>query len=190
MRTPPIRWLADRWVACAAFMASALLAFTPVFAHLPLALFLLALHSPAYMLHQVEEHAHDRFRRFTNLHVFGGREALTTPAVLIINLPLVWGLNLGAFYAGYLIAPAWGLAAPYCLIVNAVAHIAATLRLRLYNPGLITALLLFLPLGTTTLYITPDKTLTTHLTGLGIALGLHIGIVLAVLAHLRRLRRP
>ena len=93
-------WLAGRWVAAAGFMAVSLLALLPLMlAAFEPALVLIFLHSPAYMLHQVEEHADDRFRAFVNQRVFGGREALSVAAVLVINLPLVWGLNLAALYA-------------------------------------------------------------------------------------------
>ncbi len=192
MRETAINWLAGRWVACALFMAGALLLFAPVFlASLTPALFLIFLHSPAYMLHQGEEHTGDRFRRFANTHLFHGLDGLTTRAVLVINLPIVWGLNLGAFYAAWLFGAGWGLAAPYCLVVNALAHIGASARLRIYNPGLVTAILMFLPLGLLTIAVIaalPGVGLAAHATGLGIALAIHAGIVVATLRHFKAIR--
>ena len=70
--------------------------------------------------------------------LFGGREALTTPDVLWINLPGVWGVNLSALYAAGLVEPGLGLAAPYLMIVNGLAHIAMAAKMRCYNPGLAT----------------------------------------------------
>jgi len=184
-------WLAARWVVAAGFMAAALLALVPVLCE-PLALpvLLIFLHSPAYMVHQVEEHAGDRFRRFTNDVVFGGREALTTASVLVINLPVVWGLNLGALYAASLIGPGYALVAPYALLVNGLTHVAAAIRLRRYNPGLVTSLILFLPLSLATLYVIgrePGTGFATHAAGLAGALVLHALIILHVALRLRRL---
>ncbi|WP_299134106.1 HXXEE domain-containing protein [uncultured Amaricoccus sp.] len=194
MKDTAIDWLAGRWVACALFMACALLLFAPVvFVGLTPALFLLFLHSPAYMLHQAEEHTHDRFRRFANHYLFHGLDGLTTRAVLVINLPIVWGLNLGAFCAGWLLGAGWGLAAPYCLVVNALAHVGASARLRVYDPGLVTSILIFLPLGLltiATIAALPGVGFAAHATGLGIALGIHVAIVVSTLRHFRELGRP
>lgn len=172
--------LAATWVAGALFMAGALLALVPLLAATwTLGLLLIFLHAPAYMLHQVEEHTGDRFRRFVNQLVFGGVEALTTPAVLWINLPGVWGLNLAALYAAFAAGAGWGLAAPYLVVVNGVTHIAGALRMRGYNPGLWTGLVLFLPLGLATLLLVP-ATLGQHMLGLAIALAIHAAIVVHV----------
>ncbi len=71
-------WLTSRWVAAAGFMAATLLAILPlVQAAYALPLVLIFLHSPGYMLHQVEEHTGDRFRTFVNQRLFGGRNALS-----------------------------------------------------------------------------------------------------------------
>ncbi|PZQ80446.1 MAG: HXXEE domain-containing protein [Ancylobacter novellus] len=194
MSVAPFRnWLAARWVAAAGFMAAALLALVPVlWAPLALPVLLIFLHSPAYMLHQVEEHTGDRFRRFANTVMFGGREALTTASVMVINIPVVWGLNLGALYAASLLGPGYALVAPYALVVNALTHFGAALRLRRYNPGLATALLVFLPLGLVTLRVIggeADTTLHQHLAALAGALALHALIILYVMLRLWRLGR-
>lgn len=186
-------WLAAHWVAAAGFMAAALVVLVPVL-WVPLALpvLLIFLHSPAYMLHQVEEHTGDRFRSFANRVVFGGREALTTTSVLVINIPAVWGLNLGALYAASFAGPGYALVAPYALLVNAVTHVAAAVRLRRYNPGLISALFVFVPLSLVTLWVIGGEagaTLGQHLAGLAGALVLHALIILYVVLRLWRLRR-
>ena len=56
-----------------------------------LAFVLVYLQLPLYMLHQLEEHAGDRFRTFVNDRVAHRANALTTTAVVVINVPLVWG---------------------------------------------------------------------------------------------------
>lgn len=186
MRELPV-WLADRWVAGAGFMAAALIATAPVLP-LPLPVFLIFLHSPFYMVHQVEEHTDDRFRRFVNENVFAGRDALGVAAVLVINLPLVWGVNLLALYAAVAWGPAWGLVAPYVMLVNALAHVATSARLRKYNPGLVTGTILFLPLSLFTIWtIGWTGGVFPQLAGAASAILLHAGIIAAVTTRNRSL---
>ncbi|QFR31932.1 HXXEE domain-containing protein [Ancylobacter sp. TS-1] len=184
-------WLAGHWVAGAGFMAAALLAATPLLAALaPLPLLLLFLHSPGYMIHQVEEHTGDRFRRFANARVFGGREGLSTPAVLVINVGAVWLINLAALYAALAWGAGYGLVAPYAMLVNALTHLGARVRLGVYNPGLATAVALFLPLSLATLIVIgmePEVGWRFHAAGLAGAVLLHLAIVAHVALRLRRL---
>jgi len=180
--------LKAHWVACAAVTGAALLLLSPLLYDVwPLGLLLIYLHSPGYMIHQVEEHAGDRFRSYVNQRLFGGREALTTRGVLWVNVGAVWGVNLAALYVARWAGPAWALAAPYLMIVNAISHIATALRFGGYNPGLLTSLLVFLPLGVGSLWRI-SATGAQHALGLAISLGLHAVIVRSVLAHLRQLR--
>lgn len=147
-------WLASHWVTGAGFMAAGLLAVGPLLGRLmPLGLFLIFLHTPAYMIHQVEEHTDDRFRRFTNDRVFAGRDVLRPVDILVINLPLVWGVNLAALYAAFAWGAGYGLVAPYTMLVNALAHLGATAQFKTYNPGLVTAVILFLPLGIAAIWV-------------------------------------
>lgn len=186
-------WLARHWVAGAGFMAAALIAATPLLAALaPLPLLLIFLHSPGYMIHQVEEHTGDRFRRFANARVFDGREGLTTPAVLVINVGAVWFLNLAALYAALAWGAGYGLVAPYAMLVNALTHVGARVRLGVYNPGLATAVVLFLPLSLATLFVIgtqPEVGWRFHAAGLAGAVLLHLAIVAHVALRLRRLAR-
>ncbi len=173
-------WLAAHWVPGALLMAIALLLLAP-----PLVgawgwpVGLVYLHSPVYMLHQVEEHSGDRFRAYVNARVFGGLEALTTVDVLWINVPGVWGLNLAALYAAYYVDPGFGLVAPYLMLVNALVHCAPAARMRAYNPGLATACVLFLPLALFALWRIPASA-PQHALGLALALAIHAAIVARV----------
>ncbi len=179
-------WLAQRWVTGALFMAAALLALVPLLREAwPAWVVLIFLHSPAYMLHQVEEHSADRFRQFVNNVMFHGRDALTTPDVLVINLPLVWGTNLFALYAGLWWGPGWALVAPWVVLVNGITHIAATVKLRRANPGVYSSVLLFLPLAVITLMVVPAG-LGAHVAAVAAALVLHAGIVALAFWRARR----
>ena len=169
-------FLKAHWVAGAGLMAGALLLMTPLlYGVWPLALLLIFLHSPGYMIHQVEEHTDDRFRTYINQRMFGGREALTTADVIWINAGEVWGLNLAALYIAASVGPGWALIAPYLMLVNALAHIGPAIRFRSYNPGLTTSFLIFLPLGILTLYSIP-ATLPQHALGFGLSVALHAKI--------------
>lgn len=171
-------WLATRWVVAAAFIAGALLAILPlVVARYPLPSQLIYLCSPAYMIHQVEEHSRDRFRTFVNQRLFAGAMAMTVGDVLIINLPLVWGVNLLSAYAACLVAPGYGLLAGYAMLINGIGHVVIAIRLRAYNPGLLTALVLFVPLGSAVIVTTTSQGLTStrqHLLAIGIAVAFHL----------------
>lgn len=110
---------------------------------------------PIYMLHQVEEHGVDalgnRYAFQASLcHTIGHEGPLATcPAseafILAVNAGAVWI----AFAVGGLAGPKrplFALAALGIPAVNAVAHIAPAVRGGAYNPGLVTAIVLFLPL--------------------------------------------
>jgi hypothetical protein len=169
--------IARYWVSAGALLATTLLAAAIVYGSAwPLPLLLIYLHSPGYMLHQVEEHTGDRFRTFVNQRMFGGVEALTTADVLWINIGGAWGGNLAALAAAWFASHGWALAAPYLMVVNAVSHIAALGRVRDYNPGLLTSALMFLPLGGATLYLVPAS-LAQHALGLAVSVGFHAVIV-------------
>jgi hypothetical protein len=118
-----------------------------------LPILLIYLQIPVYMLHQVEEHTGDRFREFVNRRVFGGVEALTPESILVINIPGVWGVTLLSLYAALFFGAGWGLTGIYLVVVNGVVHLLGGLAFRAYNPGLWTALALFLPAGGFALWI-------------------------------------
>lgn len=171
--------LRERWVDAAVYTGAVLLALAPlVWRWGGESIVLIYLCGPAYIAHQIEEHWGDRFRRFVNDHLFGGRDVLTPGAVWWINLPGVWGVNLAALHAAVFWGPGWGLAAPYLMLVNGVAHGGAALRFG-YNPGLATSLLLFFPLGLYAAWVVPATEIQ-HAVGLGIAVAIHAVIVIAV----------
>jgi len=189
-------WFYKNWMYAGLIAALFLLAVLPLLAGdwsvgLLVAVYLAL---PAYMLHQVEEHAGDRFRRYVNRRILHMPDALTTVAVVVINVPLVWGVFLAALYLARFVAVGWGLIAVYAMLVNALVHIAAAIVQRGYNPGLATAVLVFLPLsiwGLATIVPLPGVTALQQGIGLGLALLVHVGIVVHVRRRVRMLReRP
>ncbi len=138
---------------------------------------------PAYMLHQFEEHDGDRFRRFVNRVLGHGRDVLTVSAVFWINLLGVWVLLAACLWLVHLAGAGWAALAGWLLVVNALLHVGQGIALRRYNPGLLTAVLLFLPLGALTLAAAwPVGTGMLFWLSLAIAVALHLAIV----AHVRR----
>lgn len=185
------RWLVRdwQWPAAGLFTAAILFALMPLFAALAgTALTLLYVQLPVYMLHQWEEHSGDRFRLYANRTIGGGREALTPAATFWINSLGVWAVDLAALYLAWAIEPSAGLAAAYLAVVNAVPHLGMALVRREYNPGLITAALLFLPVGGWCVAkVGSGAGLQAHAAGLAVAVGLHVLIVVYVKARLARL---
>lgn len=132
------------------------------------------------MLHQYEEHDDDRFRLYLN-RVFGeGHEVLSHPAVFVINVPGVWGVNAASFYLASCVSLGYGLIAVYLTLVNGVVHVVAAVALRSYNPGLGTAVFLFLPVGVfglRELQLTGEVGWDHHLLGLLVAVAIHVAII-------------
>jgi hypothetical protein len=115
----------------------------------------------SYLLHQFEEHGIDAqgqpyaFRAMM-CATFGFPDAAACPVpeafITAVNIPLVW-------LAGPISAllgrrwPAVALSFFGVVSVNAVAHIGPAVVNGSYNPGLVTAILLFLPLSLRTFWI-------------------------------------
>jgi hypothetical protein len=101
-----------------------------------------------YMLHQIEEHLWPGgFRQFTNAHVFksgSDRWPLDIGGVALVNIGYVWlPLALAVAWPGPL---RWlGLGWAGLTLINGMSHIVTSIRFRIYNPGLVTSIVLFLP---------------------------------------------
>ncbi|MEL6523057.1 MAG: HXXEE domain-containing protein [Pseudomonadota bacterium] len=112
----------------------------------------------AYIVHQFEEHWIDLFGRIYAFHGSlnellsgltgseSGVEFISPASIFVINTSLVWLVGALAVLLG-----ARHIFAVLCMtaiaVVNAVSHIGAGLVTGTYNPGLLTALILFLPFG-------------------------------------------
>ena len=185
--------LRDNWVYGGFLAALMLLALTPVLARgWSLSLLLIWLQLPIYMLHQYEEHDDDSFRRFENNAIGGGKEVLSRFDVFVINIAGVWGVDAAAFWLAARVHLGLGLIAVYLSLVNGVGHCLQAVAMRRYNPGLVTSILLFIPLGIATLLVlagTREATPTDHVIGLAAALLIHAGIIMLVGTRKRQLIR-
>ena len=182
--------LVRNWVYGGALAGVLLLVLLPVIDDgWPLPLLLVYLQMPIYMLHQLEEHDADRFQHVVNEMIGHGQDVLPREAIFVINVG-VWGLNLISFALAAHVGIGWGLLGAYAMAVNALAHIGQATRLRRYNPGLVTAIVLFLPVGFGGLWAisaTGQSTWVQHSVGLAVALAIHAGIVAYVVGYARRL---
>ena len=186
-----IQRLFTNWVY-GGFLASFLLfGFIPLFAQTwSLAMLAVFIQLPIYMLHQFEEHDKDRFRKFANEVVGQGKEVLSLGAVFVINIFGVWGVNLICIWLAVFCNIGFGLIAIYLTLINAVAHIGQGLALRKYNPGLVTAVLLFLPVSIGAIWIlSPHTTWYFHLLGIFCALAIHAGIIAYVMTRKKALTK-
>ena len=101
-----------------------------------------------YFVHQIEEHLWPGgFRQFTDAHVFHSGDdnwPVDIPRVAFVNVGLVWvPVALAALFPDAL---RWvGLGWIGLTLINGIIHIVTSIRLRIYNPGLVTGIVLFLP---------------------------------------------
>jgi hypothetical protein len=141
-------WIVQQWSRAALVCAVVLFALLPVLATgenrtLILAASLL----PVYMIHQYEEHAHGRFIAFVNAMVGHDLPFLNLNAVFVINIVGVWIVFLASYWLARFVTLDVILVPVYLTLVNGIIHVLTSLRLRRYNPGLWTGLVLFLPWG-------------------------------------------
>lgn len=157
------KFLAEHWMKVGAYLAPVLLflALTarpydagPFWLDTKLMATMLA---AAYMLHQVEEHWIDLRGRIyplrDELNALLGRafgpeaaSAMTPQAVFFINTSVVWLVAFIAIWSAPAhLFPVVALAG--VILVNGIAHIVQAVAARDYNPGLLTAVAIFVPLS-------------------------------------------
>jgi hypothetical protein len=187
-----VSWLVDRWEwpYAAAFAACFLLALVPVvWSEAGVAAMLIYVQLPIYMLHQLEEHGGDRFRRYVNEILASGREALSRGATFAVNLLGVWVLIIASILLAYYVDPGLGLIGVYLTGVNAVVHLLVAAARREYNPGLLSAAAVFVPLTVWSAIEINDRydvSAGINLLALGVAILGHLVIVAAIGLHLKR----
>ena len=181
--------LIANWVYGGFLAGLLLLLLTPVLVHSwPASLVITFLCLPVYMLHQYEEHDNDRFRLFVNQKIGKGRLGLSPLAVFVINVPGVWGIIGMSLALAAMVSVGFGLVAIYLVLLNGTIHVVQAIISRGYNPGLGTAITLFLPLGGYGIAAIDQAgggTFLTHMTGAAAAIAIHV----AIIVHAIR-RRP
>ena len=102
-----------------------------------------------YFIHQIWEHSvgPGGFRQFTDAPMFHSGDdnwPVNIDGFALVNTAYVWlPMALAAIFPQTL---RWvGLAWIGLTLINGITHIVTTIRLRLYNPGLVTSIVLFLP---------------------------------------------
>jgi uncharacterized protein with HXXEE motif len=109
--------------------------------------------SPLYTFARVHDppgrgtYAHGRFVDFFNSTIGKEYNVLTKVSVFWINILEVWVLFIVSFYLARYVAIGVAFVPVYAAIFNGFTHAIASIVLRRYNPSLYTALVLFLPWG-------------------------------------------
>jgi hypothetical protein len=177
---PLLSLIAVNWQkALPALSAIGIAAWIALFRHDPLterALFAALL--VIYFLHQIEEHLWPGgFRQFADAHMFhSGNDdwPVGMGGVALVNIGFVWlpvGLAIAFPEQLRWVALGWvGLT-----LINGIIHAATTIRLRIYNPGLVTGIVLFLPF---TIFVLAHEVAHGALTGPDVGLIALLGIVL------------
>jgi hypothetical protein len=184
-------WFVEQWPRAGLVCAVVVLSLLPVVVtegNRPLVLLVTLL--PIYMIHQYEEHGHGRFLAFFNATVGNGHEILTTRAAFWANIGGVWAVYVISFYLARYVALGFAFVPIYLMLVNGVTHMLATLRLREYNPGLWTSLVLFLPWGGYLLVYfneMPGAGMLVNLAAFVFAVGIHVAIVVYALRRRARM---
>lgn len=177
--------MAEFWVYGTGPAALLLLLLAPVLLvgrPLPLALTYLAL--PVYMFHQVEEWDAGLQRR--TMGVMGPDQAgLAITRVAIMNVGLVWLPLLAALWLVIQVGPQWSVLAAWMVLVNAALHLGQAAVQWRYNPGLGTAVILFLPLAAAVFYYVPASQ-TVHTQAFVVVVLLHLLMLAIGRSALRR----
>jgi hypothetical protein len=108
---------------------------------------------PVYMTHQFEEHGIDALGqayafRASMCGIFGFLSECPIPEAFLtaVNLSVVWAVGLIAAFSARrrptLVVATYGI-----LFINGVTHLAPAILRQRYNPGVLTSIVLFLPLG-------------------------------------------
>jgi hypothetical protein len=173
--------LIANWVYGGFLAGLLLLLLAPVLVHSwPVSLVAAFLCLPVYMVHQYEEHDNDRFRLFVNQKIGNRRVGLSPLAVFVINVPGVWGVIGISLALAATVSAGFGLVAVYLVLLNGAIHVVQAVISRGYNPGLGTAIVLFLPLGgygIAAIQQAGGGTFLMHMTGAGAAIAIHVAII-------------
>ena len=102
----------------------------------------------------------------------------------------MWGVIAVSLYLAFYVNLGYGLIATYLVLVNAFVHVVAGFVLRSYNPGLGTAIVLFIPLGFYTLYQGNfDIDNAFQYLGIAVAILIHVSIMWHLLGRRKQLTK-
>ncbi|MBZ9918135.1 MULTISPECIES: HXXEE domain-containing protein [unclassified Mesorhizobium] len=104
----------------------------------------------------------------------------------MINVPGVWGIYSLVFTLAVTVNAGIGLIAAYTTLINALVHVAQAIRMRSYNPGLITAIVLFVPASIWSILTLSGSGTGFHILGLTVGLLIH-GLIVAHVVRRQRL---
>lgn len=136
------------WPQGAGFAGLAIIAMVPIARdYYPPWLFATLIQLPLYMLHQYEEWDDNRFGKFIDENIAHVQGALSKEFVFFVNVFVVWGAIIGSAFASLYFHKGFALVAGYLTLINGGLHLLGTIAMRKYNPGVITGVTLFLPLG-------------------------------------------
>ena len=177
-------WAINNWAKASLPIGILLLILGPfIYEGVGFEAFLVYLLLPVYMMHQYEEHAHDKFQTYVNNFIGKGKEVLSNKAIFWINILAVWLVSLVGMYLSVYVSLAFGLAIGYLTVFNGFTHVAIGIVRRSYNPGLWTSLILFLPFGSFTLYVITrsiNAGIIQHAIGLGFAILIHAILIIYI----------
>ena len=170
-------WFLHNWSRAALPAGIVLVLLAPVIYKLGgLPLLLIYMQLAIYMIHQYEEHAEGKFKAATNRLLAGGQEKITDVQIFWINIGGVWGVYVLVINLATFGAIGFGLMAIYTTLANGILHIVLAVIERKYNPGVLTSIILFLPVSSYALYTvsqTADVTMAYHLLGIATAIVVH-----------------
>ena len=139
-------WILDNWSRAGLLAAVVLLLIAPLIDRGMCRVVLLTyLWLPFYMLHQYEEHGQGTFLDFYRRMMPRVAPYLTERKLLVVNLGTVWAFFLVSLYAAFYLHFWLALYPAYLSLINACMHVGQMVAWRSYNPGLGTALVIFLP---------------------------------------------
>ncbi len=143
----------------------------------------------SYMIHQFEEHYNHRFQVEFNASVGRGYQVLSPESICVINVVGVWGITVASTVLAVRVDCGYALMGAFLCVVNGMIHVGRATHLRSTNAGLVTSVLLLIPLGGATIFTLRSADWTFHLFGLAIALLGHLAILLYAHGRLKLLQR-
>jgi len=152
---------------------------------------------PLYMLHQVEEYGIDlQGVSYAFRGALCGKLEFPDAATCLIPFSFFTAVNVGTVWIAVVLAamlgrrrPLLALSAYGIVLVNALTHIVMALYDRAYNPGLLTAVVLFVPCGLWALHAGRQS----GISRIGLAsiviggVAVHAVLILSLLAYLHGL---